>query len=179
MPQNYTSSRRFTSETMPGVIVVLKKMTEGRRLELRKLIGPPNRRMREILKMQGDIEKTPEADRDDMKWLELQDEFDELIATQINPSYITWGVKRVDGLVVDDETLDVERWKEWPSFFFDEVLQAVRDESELNGNERKNSESRTISGVAADSTQKSSTASSASEKDGGAIEIVPSTSSIE
>ena len=168
----HDTTRRLDMETFLGVSVVLKKMTEGRRLELRKLISEPNRRIREILREQANIEKEPEESRDMSRWLELQDSFDQLMIEAINPSWISWGVKQIEGLEVDGRSLGVDDWKEWPSALFDEVLTAVKGEAELNGMQRKNLESATTSGALVDLIPKDSTADSAGNEGGGESETV-------
>ena len=172
MGYKHDTTRRIDSEIFPGVSVVLRKMTEGRRLELRKLISEPNRRIREILREQANIEKEPEESRDMSRWLELQDSFDQLMIEAINPSWISWGVKQIEGLEVDGRSLGVDDWKEWPSALFDEVLTAVKGEAELNGMQRKNLESATTSGALVDLTPKDSTADSAGNEGGGESETV-------
>lgn len=179
MPHKHDTTRRFESEIFPGITVVLRKMTEGRRLELRKLISEPNRRIREILREQAAIEKVDEESRDMARWLELQDEFDGIMIEKINPAWITWGVKQIEGLSVDDRPLGVEDWKDWPSALFDEVLTAVKSEAELNGAERKNFESPTISGEQADLTPKALTVEHANAEGGGETETVVSISQAE
>ena len=176
MPHKHDTTRRVSSEIFSGVSVVLKKMTEGRRLELRKLISEPNRRIREILREQANIEKEPEESRDMSKWLELQDEFDGIMIESINPAWITWGVKQIEGLEVDGRSLGVDDWREWPSALFDEVLTAVKGEAELNGALRKNFESATTSGAQADSSQSPLTVVSAEKEVGGESETVTSIS---
>ena len=176
MPHKHDTTRRVSSEIFSGVSVVLKKMTEGRRLELRKLISEPNRRIREILREQANIEKEPEESRDMSKWLELQDEFDGIMIESINPAWITWGVKQIEGLEVDGRSLGVDDWKEWPSALFDEVLTAVKGEAELNGALRKNFESATTSGAQADSSQSPLTVVSAEKEVGGESETATSIS---
>ena len=176
MKHAYNTTRSIPLETFPGVEVVLRKMTEGRRLELRKLISEPNRRIREILREQANIEKEPEESRDMSKWLELQDEFDGIMIESINPAWITWGVKQIEGLEVDGRSLGVDDWKEWPSALFDEVLTAVKGEAELNGALRKNFESATTSGAQADSSQSPLTVVSAEKEVGGESETATSIS---
>ena len=138
MPHNYDTTRRVSSETFPGVSVVLKKMTEGRRIELRKLVAEPNRRVREILREQGTIEVESEEKRDMPKWLELQDEFEGIMVGTVNPAWIKWGVKQIEGLEVDGRSLGVDDWMDWPSALFNELVSEVKEEAELNGAERKN-----------------------------------------
>ena len=176
MPHKHDTTRRVSSEIFSGVSVVLKKMTEGRRLELRKLISEPNRRIREILREQANIEKEPEETRDISAWLERQDEFDQIMIEKINVAWIQWGVKQISGLEVDGRALGVEDWADWPSSLFDEILTLVKSEAELNGSDQKNSESATTSGAQADSSQSPLTVVSAEKEVGGESETVTSIS---
>ena len=174
----HETTRRIESTEFPGVNIILKKMTEGRRLELRKLISDPNRRVREIFNEQAVVEEAAKSDQNDKaasaKWMELQDEFDGLMLEKINPAWVTWGVKQIEGLEVDGKTLGVEDWKDWPSALFSEVLNLVKSEAELNGSERKNFESPTTSGEPEGGTQKSSSVNTAENTGGGEIETVVS-----
>ena len=149
MAHKHSTVSTFESENFPGVSVMLRRMTEGRRIELRKLIAEPNRRIRVIIRDQAIVEKEPEETRDNAKWLELQDEYDGIMVEKINPAWITWGVRQIEGLEVDGRTLTVEDWKDWPSALFNEVLDAVKNETELNGVQRKDPESPTTSGAPA------------------------------
>jgi hypothetical protein len=171
----HDTTRRVESEVFPGVSIILKKMTEGRRLELRAMLKEPNARVREIIREQSALEKVAVEDRDNPKWLELQEEFEEIMASKVNPTYVLWGVKAVEGLEAEGRALTVTDWKDWPSALFNEVLDLVKSESELNGVERKNSELRTISGEPAQLPPSPSTVKPVESTDGGAIEIVPST----
>jgi hypothetical protein len=176
MKHSYNTTRNIALETFPGVEVVLRRMTEGRRLELRNAIGEPNRRIRDILREQAVIEQQPEEIRDVAAWLALQDEFDGIMIEKVNVAWVKWGVKSLQGLEVDGRILGLEDWADWPSSLFDEVLNLVKQEAELNGNERKNSESATISGAPADLKANPSTAPNAKSADGGGIETVVSIS---
>lgn len=172
MAYRYDTTRRQESELFPGVVFFMHKMTEGRRLELRSMLAAANRRIREILREQALIEKTDEDNRDTAKWLELNDEFDGIMMEQMNPVWIKWGLKKIEGLENDrDEPLTVEQWKEWPSALVNEVVQAIKAEAELNGQERKNSGSPTTSGGQEELSPKSSTAQPASGEDTGKDEI--------
>ena len=88
----HDTTRRVESEVFPGVSIILKKMTEGRRLELRAMLKEPNARVREIIREQSALEKVPVEDRDNPKWLELQEEFEEIMASKVIPTYVLWGV---------------------------------------------------------------------------------------
>jgi hypothetical protein len=133
-------------------------MTEGRRSSLRKLLAEPNAKIRAIMREQAKIEAEPEGSRDNAKWLELQEEYSGIMLETVDPAWVTWGVKQIEGLEVDSKTLTLEDWQDWPSALFNEVLEAVKSESELNGAERKNSESPTTSGEPGGGTLRSLTA---------------------
>lgn len=176
MSYKHETTRRVESINFPGVVFFLKKMTEGRRIQLRSLLGEHNHRVREILKQQSALEAVPEAERDMPAWLDLQEEFDGIMIEKVNPVWINWGVKLIEGLESDGKPLTVDEWKEWPSALTNEVVEAVKAEAELNGTERKNFESHTTSGELVVLTPKSSTATSAEEKDSGETKTAASTS---
>ncbi len=164
----------------PGVKFTLRKMTEGRRMDLRKQLAGPNQRARDILREQSELEKVEEEQRETIKIMNLQDEFDGLMLEVVNPIWIVWGCKQIEGLEVDGDSLSVEDWKNWPSALFDEILTAIKSEAELNGAERKNFVSPITSGGPADGSQSPSSAGSASEGDSGTgtKETAPSTSQV-
>lgn len=170
MKYNHTTTRRLESQLFSGVSFVLKKMTEGRRIDLRTKLAPHNSRVREIMREQAIIDKVDENDRDVSKWIALQEEFDSIMLEQVNPAWINWGVKLIDGLEADGNPLGLEDWKDWPSALVNEVVEAVKAEAELNGTERKNSESPTTSGEVVGQTPKLTIVATAGEKDSGEIE---------
>lgn len=165
---------KIPSKVLPGVTIFLRKMTEGRRLDLRSRIAVPNAELRKVLNEQDQLDTT----RDFAKWWELQDRVDEITMIQINPVWIEWGVAKVDGLEQDEERLDMDRWKDWPSVFFREVLDLVKEEADLNGQERKNSQSSSTSGKPEDSSRQSSSATTAVEEDSGNKETAESITNI-
>ena len=178
MAHTHQTTRAFDSVVLPGVTVILKKMTEGRRIELRKLIGPFNKKIRDLLRGQAEIEQQPDETRDMAKYLDLQDEYDGVMVCEINPAWIIWGVKQIEGLEVDGTSLGVKEWENWPSAFFDEVLNAVKGEAELNGVGRKNSSSPTMPGEQGSSSPSLSIVESAKKEAGGETETADSTSQI-
>lgn len=178
MSYKHETSRRHESVNFPGVIFYLRKMTEGRRLDLRTRIAEPNRRVMEILKEQAVIEGVAEGERDTAKWLQLQDEFDGLMLEKINPEWIKWGVKHIEGIESDGVPLTVDTWKDWPSLLFGEILDAVKQEAELLGSERKNLPSPTTSGAPEAGSLTRTTAPSAENEGSGELEIVVDTTRI-
>lgn len=173
------TSRREESKKFPGVVFYLRKMTEGRRKELRRQLGPINLRISQILREQNQIDAMPDGERDYAKYLALQDEFDGIFIDQSNPIWIKWGVKAIEGLESEDgQLMTVEDLDNWPSELYAEVLEAVKSEAELNGAERKNSELPTISGKQEGGNQSHSTAQTAEKQDGGVDETAGSTLTI-
>jgi hypothetical protein len=175
----YETTRRQESATFPGVFITLRKMTEGRRTELRRLIAEPNSRLRGIMREQAELDKLPEDARDMASFLELQDRFDEILMSEVNPAWVRWGVKMVDGLEVDGRTLAVEDFLDWPSVLFAEVVDLVKTEAELDGAERKNSALPTTSGEQGGGNRTPSTAPSADEGGTSAGELVQGISQVQ
>ncbi len=165
MAHKYDTTNRKESEILPGVSFLLRRMTEGRRIELRKKLGPTNAKIRELLREQGKLLEAPEDAQDHNRILELQDEFDGLMLEVVNPTTLLWGVKQIEGLEVDGKVLTLEDWLEWPSALFREILNAVNAEAELNGNEIKNSSSGSTSGRPEDGNPKLTTVASAGSTD--------------
>jgi hypothetical protein len=173
---SHKSVRKIESESCVGAAIYLYKMTEGRRLDLRESIAKPNRETRELIRKQEALGKMAEGDAvsdnfDYAAWLELQDEIDYIRMSELDPALILWGVKKVEGLEVDGESLDVKDWKRWPSNFYKEVAAAVQAESELNAAEKKESLLPTTSSVADPAPPPPSTATNVSEGDTGEKEI--------
>lgn len=161
MAHKYETTRKKDSEIFPGVSFYLRRMTEGRRIELRKKLGPTNAKIRELLKEQGRLLEASLESQDQNRILELQDEFDGLMLEVVNPTTLLWGVKQVEGLDVDGKILTLDEWQDWPSALFQEILRAVNDEAELNGGETKNLSSPSTSGKPGDGSPDRMTATSA------------------
>lgn len=161
MAHKYEGVRRRESTTCEGVVFFLRKMTEGRRLAYRAKLREANAKLREILREQGKLLEMPEEARDHDKIMDLQDQYDDLQLNVMNPETIKWGVKQIEGLEVDGKALTLEDWEEWPSHLFKEVLEAVNEESQLNGAEIKNSSSPTTSGELVGLSETSTSAATA------------------
>lgn len=172
----HDTTRRRDSVSCPGVVFYLRKMTEGRRLEYRSKLREANAKLRDILREQGKLLDVPAEARDHDKIMDLQDQCDGMQLEIINPETLKWGVKQIEGLEVDGKTLTLEDWKDWPSHLFGEILQAVNEESQLNGAEIKNLSSGTTSGELVDSSDKTTTAPTAEKSEGSSTETVESIS---
>jgi hypothetical protein len=119
----YESVVEIESRVAPGVRFTVARMSFGRRMELMRRIRELGRRM-EFLEA-GD---------------EAGDKMDAgLLRAEIDRLYLTWGLQAVSGLVLDGGEASAELLAEaGPEELFREALAAVRAETELAGEERKN-----------------------------------------
>jgi hypothetical protein len=165
MAHQYTSNRKIESEALPGVTFWVRKLTEGRRAALRAKLAEPNKKIRQIMRQQSELEKTPIEERDTAAWLELDDDFNSILI-DINSLYIFWGLSKIEGLEVDGKPLGVEDAADFPSNLFAEIMDRVKEEMELSGAETKNSSSLPTSQGQVATEGTSGTAQSAEEKAG-------------
>jgi hypothetical protein len=121
---DYSSEAVVESRVIPGVTFTITKMSFARRVELMRRVRELARRS-EFLAASGDT-----GDRMDAL----------LLTAEIERLYVAWGVKAVSGLVVDSREADPELLAEaGPEELFREALAAVRRETGLSEEERKNS----------------------------------------
>ena len=121
---SYRSESVVESRTVPGVSFTIAKMSFGRRVELM-------RRVRELAKRTEFLAASEEAG-------EKMDSA--LLHAEIERLYVMWGVTAVSGLTVDGSMAGPELLAEaGPEELFREALAAVRRETGLNEEERKNS----------------------------------------
>jgi hypothetical protein len=121
---SYRSESVMESRTVPGVRLTIAKMSFGRRVELM-------RRVRELARRTEFLAASEEAG-------EKMDSA--LLHAEIERLYVMWGVTAVSGLTVDGSTAGPELLAEaGPEELFREALAAVRRETGLNEEERKNS----------------------------------------
>lgn len=120
---DYESVTEIDSATAPGVRLRLARMSFGRRLDLM-------RRVRELARRVECFEAGDVGQRMDSG----------VLRAEIDRLYVEWGLVGVSGLMVDgaEATIDVlvERG---PEGLFREALDAVRRETGLSEDERKNS----------------------------------------
>jgi hypothetical protein len=112
------------SRAVPGVTFTIAKMSFGRRMELM-------RRVRELARRTKFLAASDDAgDKMDAA----------LLRAEIERVYVMWGVKAVAGLAVDGKAAGPELLAEaGPENLFQEALAAVRRETGLSEEERKNS----------------------------------------
>ena len=120
---NYTSEALVESRLVPGVTFTIAKMSFARRVELVRRVRELARRS-EFLAASGDTGDQMDA---------------VLLGAEIERMYVVWGVKAVSGLVVDSREAGPELLAEaGPEELFREALAAVRRETGLSEEERKN-----------------------------------------
>jgi len=119
----YESVAVIESEVAPGVTFTVLKMSYGRRSELM-------RKIRELAQRHEFLEASERLD-DRMEAA--------LLESEINLTYLRWGLKSIDGLTVDgaDATPDLLA-ERGPEELFREALAAVRAQAGLTAEERKN-----------------------------------------
>src|SRR5690242_13495855 len=120
----YESVSMVESRVSPGVTFAVARMSFGRRVELM-------RRVRALARQMEFLEAAREpADRMDAAM--LQAEIDRL--------FLTWGLRSISGLQLDGVEASPDSLAEvGPEDLFREALAAVRAETGLNEEERKNS----------------------------------------
>ena len=121
---SYASEAVVKSRAVPGVTFTIAKMSFGRRVELM-------RRVRELARRTEFLAASEEGGA----------KMDAgLLRAEIERVYVTWGVTAVSGLTVDGQIAGPELLVEvGPEELFREALAAVRRETGLSEEERKNS----------------------------------------
>ena len=118
----YESVAELASETSPGVTLRIARMSFGRRLELM-------RRVRELARRVECLEAGEVGERMDAG----------LLRAEIDRLYVAWGLVAVSGLRVDGAEAGAQAVIDaGPEELFREALAAVRRETGLAENERKN-----------------------------------------
>jgi hypothetical protein len=119
----YESVAVIASEVAPGVTFTILKMSYGRRSELMRRISELARRH---------------------EFLDASDRLDDrmqaaLLESEINLTYLRWGLQSIAGLTVDGANATPELLAEkGPEDLFREALTAVRSQAGLTAEERKN-----------------------------------------
>jgi hypothetical protein len=120
---NYESEKRIECRTAPGATFTIGRMSLGRRIELTRRIWELARKV-ECL----------EAGNDPREKLEGA-----LLSSEIDRLYLSWGLVRVEGLMVDGEPATPETLiAAGPEEVCREILAAVKAECGLTEEERKN-----------------------------------------
>ena len=121
---SYASESVVESRTVPGVKFTIAKMSFGRRVEVMRRIRELARRAEFLAAGEDSGNKMDAA----------------LLRAEIERLHVAWGVKAISGLAVDALVAGPELLTEaGPEELFREALAAVRKETGLNPEERKNS----------------------------------------
>jgi hypothetical protein len=121
---SYASEAVVESRVVPGVTFTIGKMSFGRRVELMRRVRELARRTEFLTASEDSGDKMDAA----------------LLHAEIERLYVTWGVKAVSGLAVDGIAAGAELLAEsGPEELFREAVAAVRRETGLSEEERKNS----------------------------------------
>lgn len=121
---SYASEAVVESRAVPGVTFTIAKMSFGRRVELMRRVRELARRAEFLAASEGSGDKMDAA----------------LLQSEIERVFVMWGVTAVSGLVVDARVAGPELLAEaGPEELFREALAAVRRETGLSEEERKNS----------------------------------------
>jgi hypothetical protein len=121
--QQWRSNTVVKSAAWPGVEIVVARITFGRRLDLM-------RRIRDLASRAEFLEAGASGkDRMDAS----------LLGAEIDRLYVHWGVEEIRGISFDGNPADAASLIEiGPEDLFREALAAVKTESGLDENERKN-----------------------------------------
>lgn len=120
---NYESVRTIQSEAAKGVSFTINRMSFGRRLELTRQIREVGAKLQFLTSGEA-LEDKIEAS---------------LAAHEVDKLYLQWGLQTVDGLVIDGAAADPETViSSGPEELCREIVQAIKTECGLTGEERKN-----------------------------------------
>lgn len=176
----FKTSTQVESKVCPGVTVTVRRMTEDRRESLRNLMAIP---LAKLQLMDEEIrEKSKLTDSESRARVnELLADCGKLQTTELNDIKITWGVKSIKGLCIDDESNEatVEEWKKWPLELVVEIVNIVDRASGLLPDEVGESKPDIMPGAQGSSAPSDTTAPSANDTDGSKLEIAaPSSPSL-
>lgn len=127
---NHSSWFELVSQTAPGVVVRLRRISFGGRLQLARILGGQLDRLDEALQRQAGGHDTEAA----------------LLAAEADVACARWAIVSITGLDVDGEPATADSLLDrGPEELVHEVIAALRAEIGLTEAERKNSESPSTS----------------------------------
>ncbi|MCC6591608.1 MAG: hypothetical protein IT168_33285 [Bryobacterales bacterium] len=170
---NYSSKERIESKTCQGVVFVIRKLTEGRRIELslalaetydklhllRREAAKVATRAKSLLaeadaaRIAGDINKLAEINNhpDTLETIHAWKKYYNFERDSIWPVYCKMLLHSVEGLEVDDNPAPPEMAiKDGPPELYEEILAAVKKQLGLTEEEQGNSESPITSNALGD-----------------------------
>jgi hypothetical protein len=121
MIAQYDSTVRTASKVLPDVSFVVERMSFGRRIELMKAIREASVKL-EFHAAAKEIDQMKVG----------------LLAAEVDRIYVRWGLREIDGLLIDGERATPETLSgAGPEDLFLEVLAAVKQVCGLNEAEKK------------------------------------------
>ena len=128
---NYASTIKTESTAFPGVWLTVRRMSFGNRLEL----------IRKVKDLLGRLEFLAAGEPGPKEEAEAA-----LLTSEIDCEYLRWGLEGIDGLEIDGEAATTSSLiDKGPEELVAEAVELVRREAGLSEEERKNSESHSIS----------------------------------
>lgn len=128
---NYASTFEVESAAMPGVRYRLRRISFGRRLELARSI-------RDKLELMDRAQLLPAG--------EVRDAETALLAAEVDAAHLRWGLEAIEGLEIDGAPATADSLlAAGPEPLLAEILAAIRHETGLDEEERKNSAPPSIS----------------------------------
>jgi hypothetical protein len=198
---DYQSKLEFRSELYPDVVITLRRMSEGRKAQLRQslvsftgkyrelqhqLIEIDSRRVLAKDKKTGEVmvdkdtgdplmEFTSTADR--VEYLNMLADMERLEADMARPLYLAWAIESIEGLRIDGQDADFgSLLAVGPSDLVDDVVLEIKRLCGLLPSEQKNSASPTTLSVAAGTATTDTAADHASSPEDTNSETAPATS---
>lgn len=192
---NFTTTEKHESTAFPGVSFWVRRLTEGRRIELSMQVASVQTRidalneeltpLRERLAPKlsaaeaakddpvefAEIEAALRADPDCSPFLSLTNRMLRIQSDELDPVYVRLFLARVEGLEIDDQPAKPAQWGEFPRALFVEILSAVKKELGLTVEEKKSSRLSGTSVPPADGKTSATTAESASTPGISAIAV--------
>jgi hypothetical protein len=151
---DYENTERIESKVAPGVVIVYYKAIEERRIELRRQAADIAAKFRslnaEVRKLQYEWAK-PDIDEPTKEDLMVRQENvleqqHTIMITELNPLYLRWGIKAVEGLKVNGvEIKTPDALLHGPGELYAETIKTIHDRLGLNDDQIKNLSSPTTS----------------------------------
>jgi hypothetical protein len=180
------SSRvRVESQTRPGVVFIIRKRTEKRRVQLRLKMAAIQQRIDAALGEIQAIGNPPyagvEADKltDEQRAAQAQwlvekgeamdvayDAFNTILHDEVHPAWVEWALEKIEGLTVDEQTItgaNAAELIESDDPMWGELVSAVEQAAGLTKKQAANLELPTTSSAVVDGQTPDTTAPAANE----------------
>lgn len=168
---NYSSVHKFTSQipAFAGVTFVLRKQSEARRAQLRLMTAESQNRIRNLVSESQKLKAQPEESRDVVRIAAITDEIETEVIQGLNPVWLKWGVKSIQGLFLKDddnpeaEPVAIETPEQLvangPSELMVEILGTLKALAGMSEDEIKNYALPSTSGAQTDGSVRNTSAS--------------------